>query len=137
MDEEYIKMCREATEIQEQWKPKSGDMFHFKAVINPFKPCMFRSDVNNSIVSYSENNQLDKIWLPRQEDLQEIYMAPYKGGLHVSTMVNSFYRWFWDEYNNKVKSCLEQYDWNEIWLCFVMETCYSKRWTGETWEKTD
>lgn len=132
MDTEYIEMCKSAVEIQEQWEPKEGDCVGNKSNLDyDFTSSEDIEDVKNSgMWMYGD------YWLPRQEDLQQIYLKPYKGGLHVSTMVNSFYRWFWEEYNNKIKSCLEQYDWNEIWLCFVMGTLYNKRWNSETkkWE---
>lgn len=30
MDETFIKMCKEATEIQERWEPKDGDCYYLK-----------------------------------------------------------------------------------------------------------
>jgi hypothetical protein len=133
MDNEYILMCKSATEIQKGWKPKGGN--RFIDAWGHLRDCEY--DIEKKSGSYLLTKQ-QGIFLPRQEDLQEIYLEPYKGGLHVSTMINTFYHWFWEEYNNKIKSCLEQYNWNEMWLCFVMESLYNKRWNTETkeWEET-
>lgn len=122
MDETYIKMCKEAKEIQELWKPKKGD----KALLD------------SGFIDYIDElwDKKGFTWLPRQEDLQEIFQEAHGNGIHVSTVVNLFYMWFWDEYNNKQKDCCEQYDWNVLWLCFVMERLYGKYWNSKTesWE---
>lgn len=125
MDETYIKMCKEAGEIQELWKPKEGDPF--ECTIGD----RVSLKIHDGIYDYTH-----QVWLPRQEDLQEIFQEAHGNGIHVSTVVNSFYRWFWDEYNNKQKDCCEQYDWNVLWLCFVMDRLYGKIWNSKTesWE---
>lgn len=130
INETFISMCREAKEIQAVWVPKIGDK------------CFDIDDLNGLGIELVDegdvfcNSQKDYwegyIWVPRIEDLQEIHYNNYLGQ-HVSTTEKSFHRWFWQEYNNKEKSCLENYDWNELWLCFVMNKCFNKQWNGETW----
>lgn len=134
-------MCREAVEIQEGWEPKSGDK-----IINQFG--------NEDIITFinghphhwrigtvettkrrmlpQETNQNDLIYLPRQEDLQRIFRE--------NTCINSpgdilfdFLQWFYLYYENK-DIILDSFSITTIWLCFVMETVYGKRWNGETWE---
>ena len=151
MDETYIKMCKEAGEIQELWKPSDGDKIyteysekdrkfaqeHWKSNKKGFSSYVTNFEfLNNPNGTYEPYLKENNIWILRQEDLQEIFQEAHGNGIHVSTVVNSFYRWFWDEYNNKQKDCCEQYDWNVLWLCFVMERLYGKYWNSKTesWE---
>ena len=137
MDETYIKMCKEAKEIQRGMDGLNKDElnflwsegYHVYIKFDDIDCCLKRLKT-----PISEN--LSEFKIPRQEDLQEIFQEAHGNGIHVSTVVNSFYRWFWDEYNNKQKDCCEQYDWNVLWLCFVMDRLYGKRWNSKTgsWE---
>lgn len=131
--EQYILMCREAKELQEDWKPKDGDSIwhNLKVGFVKFVKKHLHFIIGDDIVRPMVKEEA--IWLPSQEDLQEIHYNSFLGQ-HISTTEKSFHRWFWQEYNNKEKSCLEQYDWNEIWLCFVMNKVYDKQWNGTTWE---
>lgn len=156
MNTNYILMCREAKELQEQWKPKPGDRiynpmpsihakYNIDILNHYFKNENGGHDIervlineNLSFLGYSTVQSESDIktrfkWVPRIEDLQEIHYNAYLGQ-HVSTTEKSFHRWFWQEYNNKEKSCLENYDWNELWLCFVMNKVFDKKWNGQTWE---
>ena len=64
MDKQYIKMC-DALEIQGQWLEKYGDKLFSK------------SDGHSFIISGRLTSGLrreDFIWLPRQEDIQEMFV---------------------------------------------------------------
>lgn len=138
MDVEYIKMCREAVEIQEAWKVKSGDnawddLGHDLYVISTLEEAF-------GLISFIH-------WLPRQEDLQEIafeFLAEKEiredfelFGYSIEEFFELFgYEHLFDEFGLWWDETVTARTFNEIWLCFVMETCYSKRWNAdkETWE---
>jgi len=110
----YAHMCKEATEIQILWEPKSGDLYHFNAIINPLLPMMFNADVNGNVISFANTNKKSKFWIPRYEDLIEI-LENTKDGLYMPyyhmtlddlleyTMTLVFNK-TWDDENNKWKS---------------------------------
>lgn len=137
MDEQYVKMCREAKIIQQEIDTLNKDELNF-LWSDGYHVYIKHDDTDCCLerlkTPISEN--LSEFKIARQEDLQEIFQKAHGNGIHVSTIINSFYRWFWDEYNNKQKDCCEQYDWNVIWLCFVMDRLYGKRWNSKTesWE---
>jgi hypothetical protein len=151
MDVEYIKMCRSAEEIQEQWEPKSGDI-----IIRTHS--IFGEEIDKQIWDdmgsidllirpstvgdgwwTGTNKDGDSIclkgdelykriyqWLPRQEDLQAIALnhESMKGFSSWWIMVH-----FMDFYEKSSLSV--KLDLTSVWLAFVMETCYGKRWNSE------
>lgn len=136
MDELYIQMCREATEIQEL-RPKSS-------YFPPVKDGEVVSDImGNRWVSYDTSMEQYRVllWLPRQEDLQQIYQK--HKGLSFDCCYLQFKKWnpfhynqkYTDHYGNiKIFTIFETGSWTVLWLCFVMETVYHKVWNGTTWE---
>ena len=123
--ETYIKMCEKAEEIQkirvesEYWE--EGDwLFRSGKVL----ACGWNA-------GYFEGwlwPQKGDIWLPRQDDLQEM-VKPLE--------LYAFYHWVYraDQRDgdylpdcNKVYTSMEQ-----LWLAFVMSEKYNKVWNGEEW----
>jgi len=121
----YIKMCEKAEEIQ-------------KSNINIGK----RHFNNQDFVAYNCGEGLkiyvcseisrywlikELIWLPTQEQLQEISGIPW---------------WRFDKRCDGVRCCLLEDPLNNIeirtkeeaGICVVMEKKYNKIWTGEKWE---
>ena len=105
-------MCKEATEIQEQWQIDEQHDFY-------------------KIVDTDKEHGGLLIWLPRQDQLQDMigpYIVAYtlfgiwkkKPQYHVGK--KPFYPF-------NIFTSLEQ-----CWLAFVMRERYSKKWTGKTWE---
>ena len=128
MDETFIWMCKEATEIQDIWKPKIGDLYLMfePDTLEPLKEC-----INFDILFVYQMMHESKVWwLPRQEDLQNII----KRFQNIDTeldLLKGICKWS--------KSPMEwinflDFDLNQLWLVFVMETCYNKQWNGESWE---
>jgi len=110
--ETYIKMCREAREIQESWECEIGDWY-----------------INRTICVVCDHDPTDdSIWLPRQDQLQEMV------GVKKLT-------WGWipflrfcvtgDWTINKYSLLFESME--QLWLAFVMKEKYNKTWNGETW----
>ena len=134
---EYIRMCEKAEEIKETRIPSNDDIL----LHNICPKCMLETEVHPNPMymhicehcKWSGNyNDLLFIWLPRQDQLQDI--LEYS----VVDLVYDFYEFchgldiFYDdkgkgEFNN-FKS-MEQ-----LWLAFVMYEKYVKYWDGEKWE---
>ena len=124
----YISMCEKAEEIQEKWKPKRGDFYtvvvHGKAtdIINIYIdgfPCL-----PQGFIPLSELY----IWLPRQDQLQE--MIALKSKFHrVVDKLYDFREWVEVNATYVTSDCsLEQ-----LWLAFGMFEKYKKTWDGEKW----
>ncbi len=111
--ESYIKMCEKATEIQK-----------LERVIpdRVFKVC--------ETYPY-------QIWLPRQDQLQEMLDTD------IFKILDRFISWIgnWDcEINdycvlNGFRLEIEEYkSMEQLWLAFVMKEKYNKVWNGKDWE---
>ena len=84
---------------------------------------------------YIDYNQLDEksVWLPTQSQLQEML-----GGSWIETFEE--FGWFVNDnscdewsFDNKLNyGSMEQ-----LWLAFVMKSCYNKEWVNGQWEKID
>ncbi len=139
--ENYIKMCEVASEIQGAWKPSRADF-----VIGAFIGYMKDVGIVPNIVTYAINPlgedseygkyawyfQHELVWLPRQDQLQEMVTAD--GLSRVSEcaagLIESFYQW-WGVYSQHHYSTRESME--QLWLIFVMKEKYNKEWNGEEW----
>ena len=106
--ETYIKMCEKAVEIQKIWNPTFGDWLQDEYI---------------SIVSDEElareNKKKNDVWLPRQDQLQEM----------VGCNPGNWIIWM-----DKFISDREYfYTLEQTWLAFVMKKKYGKIWNGEDW----
>jgi len=63
---EYINMCRKATELQEMWKPETGDFYKLPG---HFITCIV---LKNSLID------MDAIWLPRVDQLIEMLAVDFR-----------------------------------------------------------
>ena len=115
MQTDYIKMCKEAPEIQEAWEPKRGDKYHFFG-----DPDVLLAHLNIPIVKARYS------WLPRIEDLVEMVRSTEDTGVNIEAR---FHSWVFDGKMQR-PTCP---DYQVLWLCFVMYTVYNKSWNGETW----
>ncbi len=132
--DQYILMCREATEIQAQWEPKYGDRFIFLSK-ERFVQSFMVGGGKKRIEDVCCGNV---IYLPRIEDLIEMStpetIKPYlKHDIAPGhNVIRAMHEWstsqfhdFWAIFENATVS--------ELWLCFVMHTLYNKSWNGKTW----
>jgi len=154
ISKEYIKMC-DCPEIQGLWKYEKGDWFADKyfdkcgaGVIESTLVDEYIGDNWNTIASrITEFNLCQSIWLPRQDQLQEMYITThdYKGMATIKdeasfpqSLIHSI--WFFafetdgggdyagvNEYAHQFTS-MEQ-----LWLAIVMQMKHNKTWNGEAW----
>ncbi len=119
--ERYVKMCEKATEIQMRPKP-------IEAVVY--------TGNNVHIVKGINSPDFDIIWLPRQDQLQEILgkdtteviegFTNFIGGVQFDSIHEEVSPW--ELYAESVDKSLEQ-----LWLNYVMSIKYHKVWNGANW----
>lgn len=116
--EQYIKMCKEAKEIQVRWRPAEGDYYFVKGtkdmikILNHTGFAMFPVCVNY-------------IWLPRQDQLQD--MIDISFNYIWNYFVSAIEKYPAPAYNDFIES-MEQ-----LWLAFCMSEKFNKIWDGESW----
>ena len=158
-NETYIKMCEKAEEMQAQWKPVLGDWICSATQTLRNK----KSGRNVRVVQYVEDKRgypiihsresmgtmdakycVDIIWLPRQDQLQEVMGLSDR---QLMKQFRNFLIWI-----TGVPECYDRYNTGEsfpdtmpygvflpsfeqLWLAFVMKEKYNKVWNGEEWVK--
>lgn len=126
----YIEMCIKAKEIQEQWEPSLNDFAYLKddlcdkRIVGINSCCDDEYSGTTDSIHYKKAKK-DCWWLPTQEDLQKT--AGIKDGYD---FVHSFVDKVFTErdymyYRNMTP--------NQIWLAFVMERKWNKRWNSKDW----
>lgn len=158
--ETYIKMCEKAKGIQENWKPTMGDwvMVREKVEWDGYNLCVDAGETTvvlgieernyssgNPIVGdvddiafypecswkgFDDTPKKNLIWLPRQDQLQEMVKDKYKT---LAELILYFHAWaFPNAYTNlpNKPDSMEQ-----LWLAFVMKEKYNKVRDGENWVK--
>lgn len=122
---EYIWMCQQAKEIQEKYSATEGDYLIYTD--KPGEVWIFPNDLRIREGTFD----WELIWLPRQDQLQDMF-GRYEYGDHIYNM----YRWtrariphghITNEYARSMKS-MEQ-----LWFAFIMGKKYNKVWNGEDW----
>ncbi|MBA7679673.1 hypothetical protein ES703_87975 [subsurface metagenome] len=128
--EQYIKMC-DCLEIQGKWKPEEGDFYVplGKDYINGHGSI----DVVSGVRAIREEKRIEYLtggiyerlaWLPRQDQVQEIWsptVEPWFG------VILAFISWFETINPDKYQSV------EQLWLAFYMYEKHKKTWTGERW----
>ena len=133
--ETYIKMC-DCEEIQGQ-RPKSDIPWSTGIEIDDDANFFYNKPI--SVVYGGESSRL-LVWLPRQDQLQE--MVPRKD---VLTLIEDFYEWTdpWlntgQPYGSILRAIQKEEEYikqftsmEQLWLAFVMKG-YNKVWDGEVW----
>ena len=145
--EKYIKMCT-CEEIQDYKRgPENGDYFELVSGFYGSGDCGI--DLNLGVHVYTDILELQAgfydplitIWLPQQDQLQDIYCSVMVDGKHnkeATTYLSCFNvlceeiaEFSKDDCNMELKS-MEQ-----IWLAFVMKELYNKTWNGEQWNSNN
>ena len=129
---EYINMCEKASEIQEQWKPKEHDMMATKyksEYQNEDGTICVRHHIPCTVFDvFDMRKRVGKdyhwiVWLPRQDQLQEMLQP-----CGFITLLREFSQ------ESLLRIREEPYDSMEkLWLAFVMKEKYNKVWNGEDW----
>jgi len=132
--ETYIKMCEKSEEIQGQrvaaWHMMEANQVYFYDGDDVW----FAYTVGEGL-----EQKLNKVWIPRQDQLQEMV----KGEKHMHLLAYEFASYFhgtvdplyaylgMDNFTVDADNSMEQ-----MWLAFVMKKKYNKIWDGNSWINT-
>jgi len=152
MTVEYVNMCREAEEIQKLWNPKYGDFAYLPDIMEYFLGKLKKvskghhSDMLKDwvIEDIKKNKEIRKyfVWLPRQDQLQEILIQSRHPDKDVSEHFCGFYLYhdILDWYRIKMgeifyqgKDFINFNSLEQMWLAFVMYEKYNKVWDKKEW----
>lgn len=125
----YIKMC-EKSEIQKMWKPKDGDfVYHPDDGEEAFGRHEFPAEFRVVILSdiQTENWWQNWLWLPRQDQLQDIII--FKFGDNTISLLKDF-----TQFTRVCYAHGKYYSMEQLWLAFVMKEKYQKTWNGKEWK---
>jgi hypothetical protein len=153
MDETDLMFLEAFEDLKPYWDPKDGDIIYFEysekdkefwkkkyeEAGKVYEPedgwwfvdsnVEFKNDGTDRYSKYLKGKA--KAWRARQEDLQEIYKE--EQDCNFDYMLSEFGKFIdngpWIYYND-----FHVTDFNQAWLCFIMETCFQKEWNGTTWE---
>lgn len=120
----YIKMCESAKVIQKQWKPDFGDFF-VSMSSGRTSPCMTLVSDLEKKVSYLKT--IKAVWLPRQDQLQEMiienYATPWDLAIAFSNVLMADKASYFDAFDSMEK----------LWLTFIMLEKQKKKWKDGEW----
>ena len=132
----YVKMCRNAQELQTSWIPEKGDWWHIGAkdnyaqiddiIINGEKK--WTDGEKNYYLPY-DIDLYGIIWLPRQDQLQKMSGFMIEGK-NISKHINSIINDFCEHYNTE-----ENLTFEKMWLMYYMAKNYKKIWKEGRWVK--
>ena len=154
----YIRMCREAKEIQEGWKPEFGDFISLGGGTKNI--CVIAHEALVVDVEHKRNYKEFKVdgsfgghwpcftcppqskrdeeflrflvWLPRQDQLQEIWRQEYLSHPTENGWFGEFVNWMGNKYGGRDENPDELFDTMEqLWLAFIMWMLFSKLWDFE------
>ena len=126
---EYIFMCEKAIELQNDWL--KGWSFY---TVRNFRERLDEPVMCRKFTYISEEDIEDFIWLPRQDQLQDMVEGEFYGKIY------SVYAWM---QINRVSGHNETMEveycnsMEQLWLGYIMSEKYNKEWNIEKkeWEK--
>ena len=148
----YIKMCKEAKEIQKDWKPKVGDYCVCSrgmiGVLTSNKKQKVTYPDGNTGYAYVgvrlEDGALwssrKPVWLPTQEQLQEIVTTNSASSYKDYELIEDFHLWFSDSFERlHFRPAVDDWAMSQFWLAYVMYKNYNKVWHyhKEKWVKRE
>ena len=120
----YIKMCESAKVMQKQWKPDLGDFF-VSMSSGRTSPCLTLVSELEKKVSYLKI--IKAVWLPRQDQLQEMvigkYATPWDLAIAFSNALMADHASYFDAFDSMEK----------LWLAFIMLDKSEKKWKDREW----
>ncbi len=132
--EQYIAMCKAATQIQNRCPFAEGDfLVNQSAVGGPwlFTNYKWQPDPHDAKWEMRTAGLGRKpnwlVWLPRIDQLAGMVCAPDQSA---KNLMDVFGRWC-AELPNTVETAWMPME--QLWLRFVMGSCYGQRWDGEKW----
>ena len=148
--ERYIKMCEQARELQEGWKPQKGDWYYAEGGEGEFsvdtytdEPAVWKGRIflvgNNYRDGYEHPDEYlsadKRAWLPRQDQLLEMWL---KWRTVPFPIILVHLKFFWEEgpYWDKIYTFASM---EQFLLAFVMWQLYCKVWDEdkEDWVKLE
>ena len=131
---EYILMCEKAVEIQKSYKNKIDMDGNIDKEWN-VGDVLFRYgevEVSSNEGEYGLPDRQDgEVWLPRQDQLQEIWRQAVgcsEGKSATFRFVTEIAGWLSNRLYPSKFTSMEQ-----LWLAFVMKEKYNKIWTDKDW----
>jgi hypothetical protein len=120
----YIRMCEGIEEIQQQWQPEFGD-FYVSMSLSLTSPCqLIMSDLEKK-VSYLKT--IKAVWLPRQDQLQEMvmenYATPWDLAIAFSNVLMGENASYFDNFDSMEK----------LWFAFITLEKYKRKWNDGEW----
>jgi hypothetical protein len=119
-----MKMCEKASEIRVYWKPDFGDFYVSMAggISSESQPITSELELRLPYM-----NQIKAVWIPRQDQLQEIISDHYTTPWDLAVEFANTLMGDDSDYFDKFLS-MEQ-----LWLAYVMNRKFDKRWDGQDW----
>ena len=135
---EYVKMCKGAEEVQAIWHAQKlapdpryngsrGLARHYQEGYEGSWVCQNGESIILVDYEYETGYMASDIWLPRQDQLQEMVLPMYRY-YQLESMLWDFEKWC--ELFVPAHTSMEQ-----LWLAFVMKKNRTKIWDGEEWIK--
>ena len=149
---EFILMCEKAKEIQKNKDILEQNTYLIPAMIlgkmeiaNCFQFISYGKDMKKGWIYFFLGTKpplkvmlqeyWDKIiWLPRQDDLQKMYLDNRKYKINCNQMSMFFEDWRCDELMRYGKDLIA-WSMEQLWLAFVMSQKWGKVWDGKGWVK--
>lgn len=146
---EYILMCEKAEEIQNNWIPFFGD-FYVNAEHTTTKGRKrtlgivryFRNEIIDGICEIGCNDKkskIDKLWLPKQNQLQEMCATDNDIDFSLEEIIeapNNYMKMYINPYYvGKMPEVYATLTMEQLWLMIYMHEKYKKFWNGKNWVK--
>ena len=134
---ESIKMC-DCPEIQEGHKDSEGDLYAYyyndRDGLRELEFIRYSHPLQNP----QHYSHLESIWLPRQDQLQEMIEDVFRFGTSVRniTIAINFAKFcgIYDEDSEGSSNIhIRKGSIEQLWLAFVMKEKYNKSWNGDEW----
>ena len=148
---EYIEMCEKAVEVQKGWEVICGDVYviwwpsrkgHYLKVVEPqeiFSPYDIWFEPARFSHNYKNNKDCCNIWLPRQDQLQEMVHDDEarlnRSAFGLFADMGRLLTTSLEPEQNKIFNYMAQFkeSGEQLWLAFVMKEKYGKVWKDGDW----
>lgn len=128
----YIAMC-DCAEIRQAWNLKAGDFFT-RSQSDGLTYCLEQSEL--SYIRGSQKSWIgEKIWLPRQDQLQEMVIDKFRDPEWEKEYndLNETLLFKCNDFVNSSYVACSGYSMEQLWLAFVMKEKFNKTWNGSEW----
>lgn len=126
----YIEMCEAAGEVQALWKPAWGDWIADKGMSED-GACVMMTVRFKASGFLDAKDKSDLVWIPRQDQLQAMMVGASLFSWTTLALFESYCREF--QMDSEFAFISGHYSWEMLWLAFVMNQKYYKKWNGQEW----